>query len=237
MRKALVLSLVFAGISLHVGAQDIQPPPSESAQTSDMPPLKEESIDAPNSLEALSLVQAYMGAIKSMKADFVQEAPNGSLTGGTLYMARPGKIRFDFNGDVPFLVVADGKTLNFVDYEIGQVTRWPVKDTPMLALLGDGLDLGAVNARIDAAPLGRTGQLALTASHPDQPEMGQITLFFDRTPDAETPLRLTQWIVRDGQGGLTSVHISGEETNVQLAESLWAFDDPRGLAKRRRTRR
>lgn len=107
----------------------------------------------------------------------------------------------------------------------------------MLALLGNGLDLAAVNARIDAAPLGRADQLALTASHPEQPEMGQITLFFDRTPDGAVPLRLSQWIVRDGQGGLTSVLLSSEETNVVIDSDLWTFEDPRGLSKRRRTRR
>jgi outer membrane lipoprotein-sorting protein len=223
---------LFSGL---LAAQDLNEP-MESVQA-ELPPLEEQSVEPSGALEALSQVQAYMAAVESLKADFMQEAPNGTLTRGTLYMARPGKVRFDFKDDVPFLVVADGKTLNFVDYEVGQVTRWPVKDTPMLALLGDGLDLAAVNARIDAAPLGRADQLALTASHPDQPEMGQITLFFDRTPDAPVPLRLSQWIVRDGQGGLTSVYLSGEEINPPMAASLWEFEDPRGLAKRRRNRR
>lgn len=235
MRQRLVFPVCCALIGGAVTAQDLTE--TDTPVRAELPPVEEQTVEASASLDALKLVQDYMASVNSLRASFIQEAPNGTLTRGTLHMARPGKIRFDFKDDVPFLVVADGKTLNFVDYEIGQVTRWPVKDTPMLALLGNGLDLAAVNARIDAAPLGRADQLALTASHPEQPEMGQITLFFDRTPDGAAPLRLSQWIVRDGKGGLTSVLLSAEETNVVIDNDLWTFEDPRGLSKRRRGRR
>ncbi len=202
-----------------------------------LPPVEEQVIEENSSLKALRLVQDYMRDVRSLKSSFLQRAPDNSLTRGTLYMQRPGKIRFDFKDDVPFLVVADGKTLNFVDYEIGQVQKWPVKDTPLLAIIGKGFDLASVNAHIERAPEGMTGLLSLSANDPDRPEMGQITVYFEETPGQTVGLRLIKWVVVDGQGQATLVEIYDQEINPTLANSLWTFKDPRGLAKRRRTRR
>jgi outer membrane lipoprotein-sorting protein len=201
-------------------------------------PLLEEQVIAENtSLKALKLVQNYMRDVKSLRANFVQRAPGNILSRGTLSMQRPGKIRFDFKDDIPFLVVADGKTINFVDYEIGQVQKWPVKDTPLLAVIGEGFDLASVNAQITLAPEGMEGILSLVASDPARPEMGKITVYFEQTPDQAHPLRLLSWVVLDAQGQTTVVEIFDQEINPSLAAKLWTFDDPRGLAKRRRTRR
>jgi len=202
-----------------------------------LPPLEEQMVEEHASLKALKLVQNYMTSVKSLKASFVQRAPGNKLSRGTLYMERPGRIRFDFKDDVPFLVVADGKTINFVDYEIGQVQKWPVKDTPMLAIIGEGFDLASVNAHIELAPNGIENLLSLTASDPERPEMGEITVYFEQTPVLEHSLSLLSWVVIDGTGETTIVELFEQDINPPLAAKLWTFDDPRGLVKRRRTRR
>jgi len=202
-----------------------------------LPPLEEQTIAENTSLKALGMVQTYMDTVKSLEAQFVQRAPDGGLTRGKLSLARPGRVRFDYTEDVPFLVVADGKTLNFIDYEIGQVTRWPVKDTPLRALLGGSTDLSSIGANIEQAPGGLEGLVALHASDPDKPELGQISVYFEETPvGAVAPLRLLSWAVTDAQGQITTVEVSDGQVNVALDDKLWEFDDPRGLAKRRRPR-
>jgi len=202
-----------------------------------LPPLEEQVVEEHASLKALKLVQNYMTSVRSLKANFLQRAPGNNLSRGTLYMERPGRIRFDFKDEIPFLVVADGKTINFVDYEIGQVQKWPVKDTPMLAIIGEGFDLASVNAHIEIAPGGIENLLALAASDPDRPEMGQITVYFEQTPEQKQSLSLLSWVVVDATGQATTVEIYDQDINPKLAGNLWTFDDPRGLAKRRRTRR
>ena len=206
-----------------------------------LPPLEEQVIEEQSSLKALKLVQDYMADVKSLKASFLQRAPGNNLSRGTLYMERPGRIRFDFKDDIPFLVVADGKSINFVDYEIGQVQKWPVKDTPMLAIIGEGFDLASVNAHIEIAPGGIENLLSLAARDPDRPELGEITVYFEQTAAtgaAGTPsLSLLSWVVLDATGKATTVEIYDQEINPELAPSLWTFKDPRGLSKRRRTRR
>lgn len=206
------------------------------AQEGSLPPLEEQTIVEDKSLKALRQVQTYMDTVQSLEATFMQRAPSGNITKGTLSMARPGKVRFDYEDDVPFLVVADGKTLNFIDYEIGQVTRWPVKDTPLRALLGSSTDLSSVSAQIEVAPGGLDGLLALHARDVDNPELGQISIYFEEIEAGEAPLRLRSWVVEDAQGQLTVVELSESQVNVDLKDSLWQFEDPRGLAKRRRLR-
>lgn len=201
-----------------------------------LPPLEEQNITEDTSLKALGQVQAYFDTVKSLAAKFYQRAPDGSITSGKLSLARPGRIRFDYEGDVPFLVVADGKTLSFVDYEIGQVTRWPVNDTPLRALLGGSTDLASIGGNIEIAPGGIVGLLALHATDVDRPELGRITVYFEEAPDAAEKLRLLSWSVTDAQGQLTTVELAEEQVNIEFATKLWEFDDPRGLSKRRRPR-
>ena len=208
------------------------------AQDSDspLPPVEEKVLPGNNNLRALGEIQDYMKAVTSLKANFRQHSPSGMVAQGTLYMERPGYIRFDYTDDTPFLVVADGKTLNFVDYEIGQVTKWPVKDTPLRALLGNSVDLAALGAHIELEPGGATGVIALSAQDNDRPELGTITLYFRQKDDSKGGLTLHSWAVVDAEQRTTYVELSKQEVNVPLDDKLWDFEDPRGLAKRRRTR-
>lgn len=226
MRKIIVIGMLLGALS-----------PISNAQDTELPPLEEQVIEENTSLKALRSVQTYMEDVQSLEADFVQRAPNGNLARGTLYMERPGHIRFDYKDDIPFLVVADGKTLNFIDYEIGQITKWPVKDTPLRALLGNSTDLASINAHIEAEPSGLKGLIALAARDADKPELGEITVYFEEAPDLPGGLKLLSWVVLDAKGEITTVELSRQEANIQLAKDLWNFEDPRASAKRRRPRR
>ena len=53
----------------------------------------------------------------------VQTGPDGRQMRGAMTLARPGKVRFQYEPTVPFLVVADGRQVSLVDYEVAQVQR------------------------------------------------------------------------------------------------------------------
>jgi len=211
--------------------------PVVQAQEAALPALEEQVIEEDASLKALRQVQTYMEEVRSLEAKFLQRAPNGNVTHGKLFMERPGYVRFDYTDETPFLIVADGKTLNFVDYEIGQVTKWPIRKTPLRALLGGSVDLASLQARIELAPAGIPDLLALVARDPDNPEQGEITLYFHQRASEPSGLQLASWSVVDAKGEITYVELTEQTVNTELAENLWTFEDPRGLSKRRRTRR
>ena len=66
-------------------------------------------------------------SISTMRADFVQADPRGNRVKGVLTLKRPGRIRFQYEKGVPMLIVSDGSALTFIDYQVRQVQRWPIK--------------------------------------------------------------------------------------------------------------
>ena len=68
----------------------------------------------------LKSVEASLAATQSMTADFLQTNGKGQQLAGTLSLKRPGKIRFAYGGGANMLLVADGKRLSFIDYDVGQ---------------------------------------------------------------------------------------------------------------------
>src|SRR3546814_11023863 len=79
---------------------------------------------------------------------------SGQTLNGTLTMKRPGKVRFQYQKGVPMLIVGDGKALTMIDYEVDQVSRWPIGDSPLSVLLNPNTDLTGV-AKVTRNELGR----------------------------------------------------------------------------------
>ena len=178
---------------------------------------------------SLGDVERALSATGTMTADFRQTAADGRVTTGTMSLKRPGRVRFDYGASAPFLVVADGSRLSFVDYKVAQVSQWPIRSTPLGVLLDPKLDLSRI-ARVlpaDQSPL--PGRVAVMAEDPKRPEFGRI-LFFMK-PDASAPggLALAGWRVTDAQNNLTVVELDNGRFNVPVDDSLFRFRDPRKI--------
>ena len=164
-----------------------------------------------------------------MKADFVQTDRSGQSVRGVMTLKRPGKIRFEYEKGVPMLIVSNGKSMYMVDYEVSQVQRWPISNSPLGALLDPSRDVK------------RYGKLVPT-SHPDvvsvevrdtkRPEFGVITLIFARDASAPGGLRLTHWVALDSQNHRTTVRLANQRYGVAVADSAFTFRDPRRSSRR-----
>lgn len=207
------------------------------AQTSVDDPLPVETIEANHQDEAYKAVKHYFKTVKTLQATFLQRNSDGSNIEGMLSMERPGRIRFDYGKDSTMLIVSDGKTLNMVDYEIGKVTRWPVNDTPLKILLDSELDLTGAGASILPNINGIDDIIELVASNPEKPEQGEVTLYFRVDTRLEEGLVLDSWRVIDTKYQETRVALLNNMVNAELNHELWKYEDPRGLAKRKRARR
>jgi len=194
-----------------------------------------ESAAQPARKALINLIEASLNRIETLRADFVQTTPEGQIRRGTLSLDRPGKLRFEYTDGTPLLLVSDGKILTFVDYDIGQVTRWPIEDTALGLLVEENIDL-AGDKRVDAVESdAASGTVTLTALDPERPQEGTLTLEFSRAEDA---LNLEGWRIVDSRGSLTRVQLRDKRINLAFAdESLWNFKDPRQLPSQRRRRR
>jgi outer membrane lipoprotein-sorting protein len=59
----------------------------------------------------LSQVAAYLNAIRTIKARFLQTAPDGKIAQGTAWLERPGRMRFQYDPPSPLLLVAGAGTV------------------------------------------------------------------------------------------------------------------------------
>ena len=177
---------------------------------------------------ALTQVANYIRAVKSLTANFAQTDNKGQTLTGQLTLKQPGKIRFQYQKGIPLLIVGDGSALTMIDYEVRQVQRWPIKNSPLGALIDPSRDFTKFGKVI---PTGDPNVLSIEAKDPKRPEYGTITLVFQRKASAPAGLDLYGWVAKDAQGNLTSFRLTGHQYNAPVADSVFRWQDPRTRAR------
>ena len=171
----------------------------------------------------LATVRQHLQALTTMTADFTQTDRNGRILTGTLTLKQPGRIRFQYQKDVPLLIVAEGGALTFVDYSVKQVQRWPIKNSPLGVLLDPGRDLTRFAHVVPGDP--RT--VSVEANDPKHPEYGRITLVFAHDAAAPAGLMLQGWVALDSQNNRTSIRLANQKFGAPVNDSTFAWNDPR----------
>lgn len=177
----------------------------------------------------LDRVVNALRAISTMTADFTQTDRQGQTVRGKMTLKRPGKIRFDYGKDADFLVVSNGKSLFVVDYEVAQVERWPIGNSPLGALFDPGKDVKKYGKLV---PTANKDVLSVEVRDPKKPEFGMITLIFVKNAAAPGGLQLTHWVALDAQNNRTRVALSNQRYGVAVADSTFTFKDPRRTTRR-----
>jgi outer membrane lipoprotein-sorting protein len=150
-------------------------------------------------------VETYLDGLRSLKARFIQVANDGSVSEGTAWLERPGRMRFQYNPPSPFTLIANDGDLIFNDSSLQQTSNIPLGRTPLGILLADKVDLNGAVAVTAVQRL--PGQLQITLTRAGSPGDGSLTLVF-----AEPPLTLRQWTVVDSQRRETHVTLYNAKT-------------------------
>lgn len=172
----------------------------------------------------LTQVQAHLRALDSMTAAFAQTGRDGKTLTGTLTLKRPGRIRFQYQKGVSILVVGDGRALNYIDYSVRQVTRWPIANSPLGVLLDPSKDIARF-AR--AVPSGNDRVVTVEGYDPKHPEYGRITIVFARDAAAPAGLTMQGWVMLDSQGNRTTIRLTNQRFNQPVADGTFRWNDPR----------
>jgi outer membrane lipoprotein-sorting protein len=206
LRTLLAAPLALAGLA----AASLAAAPPVAAQAATAPPLAQ--------------AVAALRGISTMRADFVQTDRTGQRVSGVLTLKRPGRIRFQYEKGVPLLIVSDGKALTMVDYEVRQVQRWPLGNSPLGALLDPKRDVARFGKLL---PTQDPAVISIEVRDPKHPEYGVITLIFVRNPGAPGGLELTSWVALDSQNKRTTIRLSNHRYGVALPANTFAWTDPR----------
>lgn len=162
----------------------------------------------------LDKVSAYLNAIHSLKADFVQIGPDGGVAQGEVDIQKPGQIRFAFQPPSPMLIVATKGEIYVKNSRLNTVDHYDLSDTPLGILLNQNVDL-----KTNPSVLGvfeQNGALIVQARSALNQNRSNITLVFS-LPTIE----LRQWIVKDNQGGNTTVALQTVETGAAIDPTLF----------------
>ena len=174
---------------------------------------------APAAAEASATAQKiadHFASIRSMSGEFVQFDARGRQTGGKFYIQRPGKIRFNYDGNAGFKVISDGDSVVLENPKMKTMDLYPLSKTPLKLLLDDRIDLSGSKVRsVKEEPDQTVIQLV------DKSAFGnsKITMKFD-----PANYELKEWTITDAQGKDTTIMIFNVKQDVKLDQGLFAID-------------
>ncbi|MHC2088624.1 LolA family protein [Methylobacterium sp. CM6244] len=192
--------------------------PAAKAAPSDAP-AKVAAVGAPTAASSmldaepaavLAQANAYFNGMTTLSGNFVQIAADGRRIGGKLTLAKPGRLRFDYDQPSPMEVVADGTSVAVKDRKLKTQDLYFISQTPLKFLLRDKIDLARDLTVSDIA----NDPGGIRISLEDRATLGgtsKIQLFFD----AEVKT-LSQWRITDPQGYQTTVQLS----NLQKGKAI-----------------
>lgn len=173
----------------------------------------------------LNAISGYLNAMKTAKGEFTQINGDGTISTGTIYIKRPGRVRFEYNAPDTGLVIAGSNTVVIYDSKSNQPPEsYPLSRTPLSIILARDVNLG--RARMVTGHTYDGTATIVTAQDPENPQYGNIQMkFTGSNPE------LRQWIINDGQGGQTTVVLGALEQGVSLQNKLFDVGSP-GSANR-----
>lgn len=164
---------------------------------------------------SVNAISDFINSFKTMQGDFTQISPKGNLSRGVFYIAKPGKMRFEYAPPNPFLIVADGKWLTIKNTKKEKGDQFPLSQTPLRLVLGEQVDILKDTNIIDFQE-----QDGLTSVTLEDKESslggGQLTLVYDQTRKM-----LQQWVVIDGKGRRTTVTLENMEAGIKTDPKLF----------------
>ncbi len=148
---------------------------------------------------AIQMADDYFNSAQVMTADFVQIGVDGRRSEGKLYVAKPGRLRFEYALPATMEIIADGSTVAIRNRKLRTQQLYFISQTPLKFLLKRKIDL-----KRDLKVLNVTSDAnTTTITVEDSTTFGgtsKIELVFDNKS-----FSLKQWDVTDPQGYQTLV--------------------------------
>ena len=170
----------------------------------------------------VAAIESYLQRLRTAQGRFRQTNPNGSTQTGTFYLAKPGRIRFEYDAPKgaakPAMVIADGAWVGVFDPKSNRnPTRYPLDKTPLGLLLRDRLSLTEPGLVLGATR--DADGIDITVVDPRAPQEGRMVMSF-----AENPVALRQWEITTKTGQRTRVALSDMTTGISLDPSLFNIE-------------
>ena len=174
---------------------------------------------SPTETTQVQRIEDYLNAISTLSSRFMQITDRGHFAQGEFMMARPGRMRIDYDPPMPVLIVSDGSWVMYKDEELDQISHIPLSQLPASMFIGAVVDFFGDDLLITDFE-DEAGVLRLTLQRSEDPMEGALTLAFEAKP-----LQLKKWSVVDAQGITTIVSLLGPQFGEKLADSLFKVEN------------
>ena len=188
-------------------------------RTALLAPLFALALGLPAQAEPIPLAKLsdYLNGLTTAEAEFTQVNSDGSISTGTLYIKRPGRVRFEYAPPDRSLVMAGGGQVAIFDAKSNQPPeQYPLKRTPLNLILARDVDLSKADMVVGHYEAQDTTRVV--AQDPENPEYGTIELVF-----TDNPVALRQWVITDDMGNTTDVILDRMTTGGELPPSLFSI--------------
>lgn len=183
---------------------------------------------------SLPLLNDFFANTQTLKATFTQKVVDESgmtldSAGGTLYLSRPGKFRWDYfvsrtDSALSQQILADGKSIYVYDPELEQVTQRSMDNAlvqiPSLSLVASKATL---NEHFELIDVGLTDNVSWVILRPKSTEAGFTQLMIGFSEDV-----ISHIILFDALGNETRLQLHDVQSNAVLASDTFDFDVPEG---------
>ncbi len=163
-------------------------------------------------------INSYLKRLRAAEGNFVQVNANGSRQTGRFTLAKPGRIRFEYDRPKGAMVIADGKWVGVFDPKSNRnPTRYPLERTPLQILLRDDISLAEPGFVLGATrdPTGTH----ITVVDPRMPKEGRLVISF-----ADNPIMLREWVVQTKSGERTAVSLTNLKPLTSVNGSLFNIE-------------
>ena len=171
-----------------------------------------------NQRSLIDRVSLYLSTINTLVGHFVQVGPDGTKSEGEFYIAKPGRVRFEYKPPNPIDITADGRLVSVRNRNLDTQDLFPLSQTPLRFLLSERIDL---RRETNVVGVYADDIFATIVIEEKQPLIGtsRLMMMFDAKN-----LQLKQWTVTDAQGFDTTVAVSNLDLSTRPDPSLFTID-------------
>lgn len=165
---------------------------------------------------------AYLQALGTAHGRFEQTDYRGRKSTGNWYLARPGKMRFEYDAPTSLLIVSNGKTVSMWDPRLQSFDQYPLSETPLSLFLARQIrfDQGVIVTAVSSNAQGFT----LKARDRRKSVEGSVVLGFDQAPNGALALR--EWTITDAQNRATNVKLTSFSRDSAQKADLFVLNKP-----------
>lgn len=179
-----------------------------------VPMLSAASAQTLSQQEIIGKAEDALSQMKTLQAEFIQFASDGSVGEGRIYFRRPHQLRIDYLNPETLSFVTSRVWIHVDDKIDRQVTSYPISQSPFYTLLQK--DISFTSEDVVTTAILKDGVASISMVRETGEAAGELILEFD-----SLNWQLRRWIIIDALGIRTQVTLQNPLFDLALENKLF----------------